>query len=307
MTKARIATVLGLELAMLAAMLVVVLDQYAHTRVQVLGGVNSWGYRGPVAKQRVFDETRLVMVGGTQAFGFGVATRETTTSYLRYLVEAWVTFDRGPVTAFNIASLGLPRGAYAARLEHFRYLAPDLICVYVDLAPNPTAVLHARRSGVERLTGYVPALPVVLPEKGDRMGGVTGSAARLAGRALAFADTQLARIAPEPPPVSDEVTAAVDAVELAAGMAPSTVVVVPEPQSAAAADERDRLLAALNRFAGDARVRIVTLGQRFPGYRERLLPDGVNLGSTGQYNAAQEIDTVASEMLRARRTAVKPS
>lgn len=299
--------VLGLEAAVLGMLLMIALDQYAHKQVQLIGGLNSWGYRGRVASQRAFDETRLVVVGGTQAFGFGVATRETTTSYLRYMIESWVTFDRGPVTAFNIAALGLPRGAYADRLEHFRYLAPDLICVYVDLAPNPTAGLHARRSGVERWTGYVPALPLVLQEKGDRLGGVSGSATRLAGRTLAFIDLQLALLVPEPPAVSDQVTAAVAAVDVAVSMAPSTVVVVPEPQSPAAAQERELLLAALDRFTGDSRVRIVTLGQRFPGYRDHLLPDGVNLGSAGQYHAALEIETVASEMLRARRTPVKPS
>jgi hypothetical protein len=310
MSRKQIVAALCLEAVALGVLLMVTLDQYAHKQVQLMGGLNSWGYRGTVAKQRVFDETRLVIVGGTQAFGFGVAVKESTTSYLRYLIESWVTFDRGPVTAVNLGVLGLPRGAYAARLEQHRYLAPDVICVYVDLAPNPTAAAHRNTpSGVARLTGYMPSLPIVLQEKGDllaQQGSPLGRALRLTGRALAATDTGLARVIGSSEPTDDDVTAAVAAVDAALGMSPGVVVVIPEPLSAAAAAERELLVKSLERFAGDPRVRVVSLGQRFPGYRELLLPDGVNLGSAGQHNAAVEIEPVVSEMLRARR-AVKPS
>jgi hypothetical protein len=310
MSRKQIVAALGLEAVVLGVLLVVTLDQYAHKQVQLMGGLNSWGYRGTVAKQRVFDETRLVIVGGTQAFGFGVAVKESTTSYLRYMIESWVTFDRGPVTAVNLGVLGLPRGAYAARLERHRYLAPDVICVYVDLAPNPTAAAHrSTPSGVARLTGYMPSLPVVLPEKGDllaQQGNPLGSVLRLTGRAFGAADTGLARVAGSTEPTDDAVTAVVAAVDVALGIAPGAVVVIPEPHTEAAVLEREQLVKSLERFAGDPRVRVVRLGQRFPGYREHMLPDGVNLGSAGQHNAALEIEPVVSEMLRARR-AVKPS
>lgn len=303
--------VLGLEAAVLGVLLMVALDQYAHKQVQLVGGLNSWGYRGTVAKQRAFDETRLMVVGGTQAFGFGVAVKETTTSYLRHMVEAWVTFDRGPVTAMNLGVLGLPRGAYAARLDQFRYLAPDLICIYVDLASNPTASAHlAGASGVAAWTGYWPALPLVLREKGDLLasrGQPLGGLVRLTGHALGAADSMVARLAQGPPPVADDVGSVIGAVDVALGMALDTVVVMPEPHSAAAAHERQLLIAALERFAGNPRVRVVLLGERMPGYRELMLPDGVNLGSAGQHRAAVEIEPVVSAMLRARRGPVKPS
>lgn len=303
--------VLGLEAAVIGVLLLIALDQYAHKKVQLVGGLNSWGYRGRVAPQRVFDETRLVTVGGTQAFGFGMAARETATSYLRFLVEAWVTHDRGPVTAVNLALPGLPRGAYADRLRQFGDLSPDLICVYIDLAPNATAARHrANPSGVTRLTGYSPALPLVFQEKGDQLSGrgnPLGWVMQVTGRALHGLDSQLARFAGDLPAHSDDVTAAVEAVEVALGMAPSVVVVLPEPLSAAAARERDQLSSVLSRFSDNARVRVVRLGDRTPGYRELLLPDGVNLGAAGQYRAAVEIEPAVSELLRARRGTVKPS
>ena len=310
MSRKQIVAALGLEAVALGVLLVATLNQYAHKQVQMMGGLNSWGYRGTVAKQRVFDETRLVIVGGTQAFGFGVAVKESTTSYLRYMIESWVTFDHGPVSAVNLGVLGLPRGAYAARLEQHRYLVPDVICVYVDLAPNPTAAAHrSTPSGVARLTGYMPSLPVVLREKGDLLaqhGNPLGSVLRLTGRALGAADTGLARVVGSSEPQDDAVTAVVAAVGVALGIAPGAVVVIPEPHTEAAVSERELLVKSLERFAGDPRVRIVNLGQRFPGYREHMLPDAVNLGSAGQHNAAVEIEPVVSEMLRARR-AVKPS
>ena len=310
MSRPQIIGALAVEAVVVGLLLTVVLDQYAHKQVQLMGGVNSWGYRGAVAKQRVSDETRIVMAGGTQAFGFGVAVKETTTSYLRYMIEAWVTFDRGPVTAVNLGVPGLRRSDYAARLEQHRYLAPDVICIYVDLAPNPSAALHrATPSGVTRFTGYAPALPIVLREKGDLLaarGNPLGGVLRFAGHAMGAVDTGLGRFASQPEPAEDPVTAVTGAVDVALGIAPDVVVVIPEPHSAAAADERDLLLQALERFGGSPRVRVVALGQRFPGYRERMLPDGVNLGSTGQSNAAVEIEPAVSELLRARR-AGKPS
>jgi hypothetical protein len=53
------------------------LDLYLHHRFARGGGYNIWGYRGPAVSAKRPDERRLVMLGGSVAFGFGVAPDQT--------------------------------------------------------------------------------------------------------------------------------------------------------------------------------------------------------------------------------------
>jgi hypothetical protein len=69
---------LAAQLIIFAVLATVAADLVAHKRVELLGGVNIWGYRGPVAHQRQPNELRLVFVGGTRAFGWGEPASGTT-------------------------------------------------------------------------------------------------------------------------------------------------------------------------------------------------------------------------------------
>ena len=84
--KSRIALVLVIEAALIAALLTVALDQYAHKRVERVGGVNGRGYRGAVVRARAEREARIAVVGGDFAFGWGMAEAETTAGYLRTML-----------------------------------------------------------------------------------------------------------------------------------------------------------------------------------------------------------------------------
>ena len=44
-------------------------DVYLHWRVQNAGAVNVWGYRGPVVGRKQPNEIRVVVLGGSTAFG----------------------------------------------------------------------------------------------------------------------------------------------------------------------------------------------------------------------------------------------
>ena len=74
MRKGVVAT-LALQAVVLAGLVTIALDMYAHKRVETVGGVNIWGYRGPVMRQRAPNEIRIAVVGGELAFGWGVAAR----------------------------------------------------------------------------------------------------------------------------------------------------------------------------------------------------------------------------------------
>src|ERR1044071_1575237 len=48
-------------------------DLYFHRRAERFAGVNVWGYRGPRVSRKTRGEHRLVVIGGSTAFGYGVA------------------------------------------------------------------------------------------------------------------------------------------------------------------------------------------------------------------------------------------
>src|SRR5207249_4908315 len=83
--KAWIAAALVIEMVVIAALWTIALDLLAHKRVERLGGVNLWGYRGPVMPHRRPNEIRIAVVGGDVAFGWGVAASETLAPTVRQL------------------------------------------------------------------------------------------------------------------------------------------------------------------------------------------------------------------------------
>ena len=208
----RTAWLLAVEAIAIAAVLTLALDLREHGRVAPLGGVNEWGYRGPVARQRRPYEIRVAIVGGTRAFGWGVPASALPAELGRVTM---LTTDRPggdarPVAVVNLGRMGAVPDDYPEIIEHFAYLQPDYICVFDDLGVrggSPTTGTGAT-SGIYQLTGYAPALPLVSREKGMiwRLGDVrlgyaapgaaghssTSLTGRVAGRTLEAAGQMLA-------------------------------------------------------------------------------------------------------------------
>src|SRR5262245_227609 len=162
-------------MAAIAMIAVVGLDLMAHRRTEQLGGVNVWGYRGAVMREKQAGEIRIAVAGGDLAFGWGVAAGETLSAHIRQLVA--LETDRPgqtlrPVTAVTLGAIGLDTGEYGDWLQRFAGLAPDIICLVVD--PNrPMSGRRAmpnRRSRVFERFGYAPMLPLVAQEKGQMSG-----------------------------------------------------------------------------------------------------------------------------------------
>lgn len=157
---------LAVQAMAVAATLTLALDMYAHKRVEALGGVNVWGYRGAVVSHRRPNEIRVAVVGGTRAFGWGGSASALTSEIRRQIM---LTTDRRggelrTVVAANLGRLGALSDSYPATIARFSYLQPDYICLYDDLGVRGAS--PDSRSGVFELTGYAPALPLVLREKG---------------------------------------------------------------------------------------------------------------------------------------------
>jgi lysophospholipase L1-like esterase len=207
----------GLALTV-TAMLLIAMDVYLHHRVQNLGGVNVWGYRGPVIGAKRSNEIRIVVLGGSTAFGYGLPWTEAFPYQLQKALNARAQGGR----VYTVVNLGAPgQGAYGFQfdLRDYAYLRYDSVILYEgynDLGSTdlPEAVpprtvqnrlLWRRQSPVYRLTGYFPVLPLVFREKAMalRAGGDLDAAYRgrvvfkpgLATRATAATLQEAAQIA----------------------------------------------------------------------------------------------------------------
>jgi lysophospholipase L1-like esterase len=203
-------------------------DAFLHTRFQRTGGVNIWGYRGPVAHRKQAGEHRIAMLGGSSAFGYGVGWTEAIPARLESKI-------RGAGERASVVNLAYNNeGAYSFRftLADYLYLDYDLAILYEgynDLMGDPRKPnfsVFRHESPVFRVTGYLPILPLIFREKAASMlyrGNIgqmyeearTGKKvvfdASLADRAKAGAlnataavgdaiQQQLGRMSPEPPP-----------------------------------------------------------------------------------------------------------
>lgn len=288
---------LASEAGALAVMLMIVADQFAHTRVQAMAGVNSWGYRGAVAPMKAAGEIRIAVIGGDHAFGWGVAPEETTAAYLRAVISRRLAAnDRATTSAMNLGALGLPARAYADRIAHYAYLAPDVICLYIDLADrNDGAILPPGDSTITALTGYVPMLPLLLRDKGRAMtmagNEIAGSAVGAFGGLLRNTDLALHSWVSRPVPASTTRREALRlALDAALAWARAVVTVVPMPVAPSEwPAHRDAMDLFTARAAIDPRLRTVDLSTIDRLSDPQLRLDGYNLGAAGQSLAANAI------------------
>jgi hypothetical protein len=315
--------ILGAEAIAMAVTLTVALDIYAHQRFESLGAVNIWGYRGPVAHVRAPNEIRVVVVGGSRAFGWGQPGPALTTELRRQIM---LTTDRRggelrSIVAINLGRLGALPDSYPAMIDHYAYLQPDYICVYDDLGVRGSLAAE-ERSGVFALTGYAPVLPLALREKGFswRFGDVNrgygsaesqrgaaassivrrgaGSMLAGAGDLLGAADRFVARVlvsgSRETSPRVDSAVSYADAMMTAVDAAHRRargVVVVTSPSETPeqVANARALEIPLQKALASTAWLRFVDLGTETPLYDHALRLDGWNYGGTATALVAERI------------------
>jgi hypothetical protein len=290
------------ESIVIAALLTVVADQVAHTRVERLGGVNVWGYRGPVLHQKQEHEIRVAVVGGDLAFGWGVAASESLAPSVRDRVSAAVAVSsrrQSNVTAMSLGALGLAPSDYAAWIERYAPLGPDVICIVADpsghvLANSP--FLPARRSALFRAFGYSPILPLVLEERGTLRHSLPS---RWAGGALLSADRLLRSDEAPTTGVADASSylgALERAIRAGLGAAVAGVVVVAAPEAPDSPDRRGVGDLVTSTFAA-APVRFVDLGRDAAMRADSLRLDGFNFSTAGHAAAARDVAPAVIDLL----------
>ena len=273
---------------------VLVADIYAHKRVEKVGGVNIWGYRGSVARQRSGGDYRILLVGGTRAYGYGAPADGT----IAYTLEWEMTADlERRVSVINVAAMGATATDFPAIVSRYLALTPDVVCLYDDLGFAQT---RRRESTIARLAhGYTPILPLVLEEKGMawRFGSVaagyaggpstTGWARRLAGASVQRIGSSLKSL--ESPLGATEQSGYAASVLAAADVALAGVsrvlVVVDAPVDAGTRSNLASLQSAIAQ-RGDSRVPLLVLSNvADPG----TLLDGYSYNAVGRTRVALAI------------------
>jgi hypothetical protein len=287
---------LAIEMAILGALITVAADQVAHTHVERLGGVNIWGYRGPVLHQKKSNEIRIAVTGGDLAFGWGVAASEALAPSVRDLVRLRVDIPGRPnriVTGVTTGARGLPPALYASWIDRYAYLRPDVICLVPDPIGHPLGdgtFLPDRRSMPFRMFGYSPILPLVLQEKGE----IAHSAVlRLAGNLLDAADSATGvgadrAVVDE----SDYVTSIEAAVRAAVRNSTAGVVVVLAP-----VNDNGSAKARLASAVAGERVRLVDLRDDPRMLDPGLRLDGFSFSAGGHAVAAANVASAALELI----------
>ena len=143
------------------------LDMYAHHRFERGVLVNIWGYRGPTIAKKAPGEYRVAVLGGSAAFGFGVAWDESMPA----LLERKFTGAQPAVRIVNLAYNGEGAYSFPFTMDDYAYLNYDLVLMYEgynDLLGDPSTPQHQvfrHESPIFRRTGYLPIFPLVAREK----------------------------------------------------------------------------------------------------------------------------------------------
>ena len=300
-------------------------------------GLNMWGYRGRVVGRKAPGERRVVMLGGSTVFGFGVSPTQTMAAYLEQRLQ---TERRGgaPVTVVNLGYVREGAWSFRATLGDYAYLDYDVAVLYEgynDLRLADRRVFR-HESPVFRLTGYFPILPLVLQEKsrairyggdlGERFGredpvfrpGLADKAASGALKAAAEATRALERVLG---PLTRESAARKESAMLTSCGEPfrrycdnvragveealahgARVLVVTQPYISDTHVAQQRHLAALTRerFGSDPRVAYLDLGAAVDLRDPTLAWDGMHLTPPGNAALAEKLAEPVARLLDVR-------
>ena len=156
-----------------ATAVLLALDLYVHAKFDDyvgrsgISGTNIWGYRGPVVGTKQAGEHRIVVVGGSTTFGYGVTPPEAFPAVLEELLNQGRDLTDGKVSVVNLGYNNEGAHSFRFTLKDYEYLDYDAVLFYSgynNLSDLNTSVFR-HNSPVFRLTGYLPLLPVVMREK----------------------------------------------------------------------------------------------------------------------------------------------
>jgi len=237
----------------------ILVDRGYRRQLAARTGVNAYGYRGVARVGKTSGERRLVVVGGSFAFGSGLQYADTIPA----LMSGPLGRQPQPVHVANLSEPGAGAGTFVRALNDYAYLLPDVILI-VDGYDPPSGLPPGggrRASAVFRDIGYLPALP----------SGLVSPAAVSTDVDPLFDDSRHEDPGGCAGLFAERCDAMAAAVEW--GLARKTAVVVVTPPAVSrrqAAEQRALLTALAGRFGSDDRLHHVNL--QVPG----ALEDGLS-------------------------------
>ena len=156
--------VLGATVLSIGSMLGV--DLYLHRRAERSAGLNRWAYRGPVLGPKQPGERRIVALGGSTTFGYGVHWDEAWPARLEQELGS-------PTRVINLGYNNEGVYSYQFTLSDFAWLTYDVAILYTGANDsynatnvlNPNIQVMRHDSPIYRVTGYFPIFPLVVREK----------------------------------------------------------------------------------------------------------------------------------------------
>jgi hypothetical protein len=155
-TRSTVAAIVALQAFWCATLAGALADRRWHQNDTVYG-VNQWGYRGEARGSKGQRELRIAILGGSAAFGRGLAVDQTLGEQMFFeLRQAGAPLRE----TYSIVNLSEPRASadtYVEVLRDYSYLRADAVCVFDGYDTLEGLAPHGRRrSLVFRATGYLP-------------------------------------------------------------------------------------------------------------------------------------------------------
>jgi hypothetical protein len=116
--------------SVVAMLALLAIDVYMHRRTQDLAGVNVWGYRGAPAGAKQSGDVRIVMLGGSTAFGYGLPSHESIPAFLERRLNAAAGAAGRRFTVINLGAPGQGAHGFKFDLADYAYLDYEVALLY---------------------------------------------------------------------------------------------------------------------------------------------------------------------------------
>jgi lysophospholipase L1-like esterase len=161
-------TIVAITLAVFVSVAgLLAVDVYYHHKLAMSAGLNIWGYRGPTVGRKKAGERRVVVVGESTAFGYGVKWQDAIPASLEQVLNRQAPSSGQSISVVNLAYNNEGARSYKYTLEDYKYLDYDAVVFYSGYndVSGPNYQVFRHTSPIFRLTGYFPILPIVIREK----------------------------------------------------------------------------------------------------------------------------------------------
>jgi lysophospholipase L1-like esterase len=285
-------------------------DLYLHHK----HGVNVWGYRGSSVGRKQPGEKRVAVLGGSTAWGFGLAAAQSFPGQLQQrLVERSASPRSSPINVLNLAYNN--EGAYSFKytMKDYDYLDYDVVLIYSGYNDlwQPNLFVFRHQSPIFNWTGYLPLLPALMADRINAWRSRPGKEDKPIVFTTTRADNdsemrqRLDRLNnPSPPETSysewkfycDQIYEAVD-LALKSGR---RVLIVTEPYINDKHVIQQRALEQMlaERFAGQSNLRYLNLGHAVDLRDPALCWDGMHLTEEGNRRIADAMMQPIADLLQ---------